>query len=1037
MPNRSKLYSIVLFVLVITNLSRPQFPDFKFEHINESHNLSHSTVLDIIQDKEGFIWFGTIDGLNRFDGYTCKVFKHDDKDSTSISSNFIHGLHLDSNGDLWISTRDGGLNKFNKFTETFKSYLHDPNDLNSISSNKVATILQDKKGTYWVSGDGGLDKFDPQTGIFKHINLVNKNKNRKIDVSVDRAYVDDSDILWIFSPEGIIKFDPANNSVRVFRSDENNSNSLNDNFIHSVFKENNSLWITTRGGGLTEFNLRTEKFKVYYPGLDKKSKKENIIFGEIFPYSDNILLIGSTENGLYMFDKKKKIFNSIKSHPENSFSISNNHISTIYKDRQNILWIGTWGGGVNKAISKRLKFKKYSKNPFNKNSISGSSVFAVLKDKENNIWIGTTNGIDKLDHSSNLITHFNFIKNTKDVFGTNIYGVIYQDIQGNLWFASDSLIKVDIRSNKREYFSFDPSDPNTISSNNIKCIVSDRNGNIWIGLEDGLGGICKYDLKEKKWTRYLVNENYPLLVRYIFEDSNGNYWLGTTKDGLIKFNINTGDTTTYKNNPEYPYSLSYNDVRQIMETKNGELWLATYGGGICRFDPESEKFYTVKEKNGLSNNFTYAILEDKNENLWISTNYGITKYNRKNNSFKIFTVEDGLQNNEFNTGAFYKAPDGEMFFGGVNGFNRFYPDKIIENENVPHVFITKFKLLDKEIKSDSSFIFNKNITISYFDKFFSVEFAALDFTDPAMNQYEYKLERFDDGWIKSGRRRYASYTNLSPGNYILKVRGSNNDGVWNLKGTELAITVTPPFWLESWFLTSAAIILLVILVYTVRYYSTKKLKEQIYQLEKEKAVQSERERISRDLHDNVGSQLTNIISGVSLAETYNKTKKQKANDLLNLLKGELRETMTQLRETIWALKSNEMDFDNFINELQKLIERNTKYFPGAIKSDISENKNVLLKPLQALFIFRIIQEAINNSIKHSGADKITVSVFIESKKFCVSIIDNGKGIVNKTSKMINGNGIENMKRRAEEIGAEFSINSEKNKGVQIFVKLKI
>jgi len=1031
---RYRLITILFAATLFSSIGTAQFPDFKFNHINENQNLSHSSVLNIVQDNEGFLWFATIDGLNRFDGYTCKVFKHHDGDSTSISSNFIHRIYIDTDGEIWITTRDGGLNKFDKYTEKFMCYRHNPNLDSSISSDKAAAILQDKKGNYWVSSDGGLDRFYPQTGKFVHINL-NEIAARAPE-PLDQLYIDESGLIWICSLNGLIKFNPENLSFIKYENIQGNLNSLNDDFIHFVYREANYLWLTTGGGGLTQFDIVNDNFKVYYPSFENK---RSVIFGSILPYSDNILIIGSEGHGLFFFDKNTKRFHSIKNNPENSNSISNNHISSIFKDNQQNIWIGTWGGGINKVTNPNRKFIKYSNNPFDQNSISGTSVFAIYKDNSGDVWVGTSNGLDRLDKKSGKFVHYNFNNNKNVSLGANIYGAIYCDRKNNFWFSSGTLIRYNIRNNKTQIFHYEHKDTNTISSNNIKCIVGDKKGNIWLGVEEGVGGICKYDIQTQKWTRYLSNPQNPLLVRYIYEAPNGVFWLATTNSGLIKFDVSSGKKTVYKNDPDNLFSISYNDVRHIIETENGELWVATYGGGIDRFDPVTEKFYRIKEKDGLSNNFTYAILEDKNENLWISTNFGLTKFNRKDTTFKVYTIEDGLQNNEFNTGAFYKSEDGELFFGGVNGFNRFYPEKISENKKLPPVYITAFKLLDKEIKPDTSVIFNKNITLSYFDKFFSVEFVALDYRDPSKNQYKYKLEGFDDDWIKADHRRYASYTNLSPGHYVLKIIASNNDGVWNKKGTKLNITVTPPFWLEWWFILSSVVILLIIMISTVRYYSTRKLKEQIYHLEKERAVQTERERISRDLHDNVGSQLTNIITGIGLAEIYNKSEKKKADSLLTSLKGELRETMTQLRETIWALKSNEMDFESFITELRKLIERHQKFFSGKIQLELkskSGNK-LILKPLQTLYVLRIIQEAITNSIKHSGADKIVVSILNQDNRFTVFIQDNGKGINEINSDLLNGNGIVNMKKRAEEIGGDLKINTTENEGVKISVIIPV
>ncbi len=1035
-----EINSLILF-WALSHLCFAQGANFKFEHVNEKQNLSHNSIIDISQDREGFLWFGTIDGLNRFDGYSCKIFKHNENDPASLSSNFVHQIYEDSKGWLWITTRDGGLNKFNKKTETFTHYRHNPADANSLSNDKVSAIVEDSSGKFWITTDDGLDLLDPRTGKFEHFTYDQNNSNSPSNKALSGLFKDKDGVIWITSVNGMTRFDPVKKIFKRFYHDKKNPNSLNDNFVQYIYKdEDDMLWITTRGGGLTRYDEKNNKFHLYFPKEHKKGDTKIPFFGTIIPYDKKSLLIGSDGQGLFLFDKEKKSFSSFENDPDNTSSVSSNKISDIFRDDQNNFWVGTWGGGVNKIIRQANKFIRYSNNPFDNNSLAGNFVFAILKDRSGNVWVGTSSGgLNKLGKDQKKFIHYLKKTGDKNSLSGNTVGAIFEDRHGYLWIASDGLNRFDVKNNKFKIFRYDPGNKNSISSNDIKCITEDSKGNVWIGVEGGAGGVCKYDINSGIWTRYFSDQENPILVRFIYEDKNYNLWFGTYRDGLIKFDPESGKTTRYKNNPHDPFSISYNDIRQITETKNGEMWIATYGGGINKFERQTGKFYSLKEKDGLSNNFTYAILEDDEENLWISTNYGITKYNRKNNSFKIYTVEDGLQNNEFNTGAFYKAQDGEMFFGGVNGFNRFYPGNMENNNHIPPVYFTSFKILDKEINTDSSILFKKNIELSYFDKFFSVEFAALDYSLPSNNNYEYKLEGFDDAWIKAGHRRFASYTNLDPGKYTLRVKASNNDDAWNNDGASLNIIVTPPFWRTWWFITLCGFAALSTLVGTVRYYSTKKLKERIYDLEKEKAVQKERERISRDLHDSVGSQLTNIITGIGLAEIYNRTEKPKADNLLASLKDELRETMTQLRETIWALKSNEMNFDSFISELKKIIEKYSKYFAGKIELTTDNNTNppLMLKPLQVLYLIRIIQEAVTNSTKHSGGDKINIEISATGEFLKVIIRDNGIGIKEKDFDLVNGNGIENMKRRANEIGAELNLSSGKNAGVSVSVVLRL
>ncbi len=993
--------------------------DFKFEHITEKQNLSHNTVEGIIQDKEGFIWFSTIDGLNQFDGYACKVYRHNDGDSTSISVNFLHGIYEDSKGYLWISTRGGGINRLDKRTGIFKQYKHIPGDPNSLSNNNVNCILEDKSGNFWIGTETGLDLLNPQSGMCKHFKHEPNNPISLSSNWINEIIQDKDGCLWISSFNGLNKYDPVSKKFMRYFNERNNRNSLSENFTTSLFEdEDGIIWIGTKGGGLNSFDKEKNLFSRYNEAMLKSLSSLPLNINSIILFEKDQLLIGTEGEGLLLFDKKKNIFYAFKHEPRNSFSISSDIVTGICKDNQNNIWIGTWGGGVNKLAGQKKEFNLISSAMLDKASPHSASVFALWKDKQNNVWIGTkAKGLTKLNRSSNTF-YKHYLNSSKGI------NAIYEDKQGFLWLASEGLIRFNKRDGSYKIFNSDPDDENSVSSNDIKCINADSKGNLWIGTEDG--GACSFNPKTNKWKRYFNNKNNPTLVRCIYEDKAGNIWLGTYRSGLIKLEMKTGKAVTYSQNPADIYSLSNNDVRCIMESSDNEMWIATYGGGINKYDSSSGRFYSIKENDGLSNNFTYGILEDEEGNFWISTNYGLTKYNRKNNSFKIYTQEDGLQNNEFNTGAFLKADDGEMFFGGISGFNNFYPGKIKDNIHIPPVYLTSFKIFDKEIKLDSLITYKKNISLSYDDKFFSFDFTALDFINHVQNRYAYKLEGFDRDWIRTGQRRFASYTNLDPGQYNFRVIACNSDGIWNTTGASLRIVILPPFWMTWWFETILGVVLLSALIGTVRYYSTRKLKEHIRALEKEQAVRKERERISRDLHDNVGSQLTYLISSIdNLTFARENHSLKTVVDRLKDVSAYGRKTIKELRDTIWAMKHEDAEISQLIlklNELRQEINSSLSSLHMEINNSVT--KPVTLNAQQTLSLYRITQEALQNIIKHSRASKVEISFSEIQSKILLQIKDNGKGF--DIDNTIKGNGLTNMKNRCEDAGGKFQISSSGN-----------
>jgi signal transduction histidine kinase/ligand-binding sensor domain-containing protein len=1033
--SKSLQNTIILFV-ICTSLSYSQTANYKFDHITTKQGLSHSTVSSVIQGRDGFIWIGTIDGLNRFDGYSCKVYKHNPSDSTSISSNFIHNIFLDSRGFLWMTTREGGLNKFDSRTEQFARYLHDPNTPNSIAHNKGSGIIEDKDGRLWIATDGGLDLFDPTTETFTHYRNEPSNPNSLSDNFVMSLYIDRSGTLWVGTYNGLNIFDRERQTFTCYFNKPGDPTSLSNNSVHVIYEDRSgAMWFGTKGG-LNKFDRAKKTFARFQNNRsNSRSLSHNVISG-IFEDSQNNFWVSTSGGGLNLFDRSTGQCTHINHEPTNSFSLAHDNVSIAFEDSLGTLWITTWGNGVDKLVRMKQKFEHCSVDPRNSNTLSNNFILSLHEDRRGALLIGTGGGgLNRLDRTTGNYTHYFNDGRTPSSLGV---WKIYEDKKGILWLGTEGggLHRFDSQTGTSKRYLHNSSDSSSISGNIVKAIYEDREGMFWIGTDGA--GINLFNPGTEKFTHFPNEPGYlSSIIWTCTEDDSGNLWYGTFRHGLVKFSPTTKQFISFTHDPSNSNRITHNDVRSIHIDKNGIFWIGTYGGGVNRFDPTTGEFSSLTENDGLANNFVYGILEDDDGNLWMSTNRGISRFTPSTKQFKNFSVDDGLQAEEFNTGAYFKNNNGEMFFGGVNGFNIFHPKNIKDNPHIPPVVLTSFKVFDKTLPITASLNLLKDVRLGYNENFFSFEFAALDYIDPERNQYAHKLEGFDNGWIYIGNRHFASYTNVDPGEYILRIKGSNNDGIWNEAGISIMISITPPFWKRGWFIVSLVLFVLLATAGTARYIATRKLKRQIQELEQQRSLQQERERISRDLHDNVGAQLANIITGLEIANKQS-VKGDKSKEVIQSLETDARSTITQLRETIWALRTNSMPIQKFIEQVDVFVRRQVRYREN-IRYQFESNLdgNFTLSPGHVLNLYRIIQEAITNCLKHAEPSIITIRMKKTDSTLSLEIEDNGKGFSTKSQDELNGNGLLNIRHRVSELNGEFNVKSTAGKGTTIEITLPL
>jgi signal transduction histidine kinase/serine phosphatase RsbU (regulator of sigma subunit)/streptogramin lyase len=571
-------------------------------------------------------------------------------------------------------------------------------------------------------------------------------------------------------------------------------------------------------------------------------------------YEDRIgqLWLG-TRDGLNRFDSDRQTFIRYYNDPANPHSLSANHILSVFEDRAGVLWVGTNGGGLNKfnrAIEAFAHFTNTSNNP---NRLSDSMVWTIFEDDEGLLWVGTSNGLNKFDRVAGTFTHYHHDADDPTSLSTDFIPVLIEDHNGVLWVGADEggLNKFDQETETFTTYRHDPEDPTSLSDDDVWSLYEDSGGTLWVGTWGG--GLNRFDQETETFTRFLHDPEDPRsvsdnVIRTIFEDGAGTLWLGTNGGGLNKFDRASESFSHYFHNPDDPRSLSDNVVRTIYEDQAGTLWIGVDGGGLNKFDRETETFTHYREKDGLINDTIYGILEGDQGQLWLSTNNGLSHFNPQTEIFNSYNVSDGLQSNEFNQGAYYKSESGELFFGGINGFNAFFPDQIKDNPYPPPVVLTSFQIFNQDVMLDKALYEIGDIELSYQDSVVSFEFAALDYTAPAENQYAYKLEGVDKDWVEAGNRRFATYTHLDGGEYTLRLKGSNNDRVWNEEGTTIRLTVTSPPWQTWWAYALYAIAAGAVVAGYARFRTAqhaRALKRQRRELEQERLVATQLRRIDR------------------------------------------------------------------------------------------------------------------------------------------------------------------------------------------------
>lgn len=840
------------FVLMIFLLASSYAQEINFGHLTSDDGLSQNFISCIIQDQKGFMWFGTKDGLNRYDGHNFVVYQHDPFDTTTITDNFITSLFEDSRGYIWVGTLNGGLNIFERETETFH-HIRYGSRISNNNTDEVRSVLEDSKGNIWIGtrGEGVFKLSFKRKNSFEityqqFVSQSEKSGSLSSNI-ISNLFIDSKGILWISTLTGLDKFNSEKESFTNYQIQTKNPKAPTSYFDKTIYSINESgdgnFWLGTLSG-LVKFDRQNGSYKLYPHHYDVFRYGWGSIMQIVEDNTGKLWL--ATPGELMRFNPVSNTYDYFKNDFLNKNSISYNSISSLFIDRTGILWVGTAGMGINIYDPKANRFSTLSIKNNPSSRITGFSVRTVMQENNDIFWI-STDVLYRWNRKTGEIKSYETDSNRPDDFGNTGPWSIIKSYDGKTWMATtEGLFRYDSLTKKARQYKFNKVDSTGLPQKEVFAVFEDNQKNIWAATENYFCKLVDIDKGIFQSYRYQASLPYNQRVRpVIYQDSKGKYWLGTRK-GLLLFDLQTKTFLTYNNDPAKPNSLNNDNINSICPDPSNPdkiLWLGTSGGGLNKFSTDDGTVKHFTEKDGLPNNVVYGILPDRKGNLWLSTNKGLSKFNPRDNSFRNYDVNDGLQSNEFNTGAYYVSKNGEMFFGGIKGLNYFHPDEIKDNPYIPQIVLTNLKLgdhylsvkNDKEILQKSISETNK-IELSYNEDVVTFEFAALDYSAPAKNKYAYKLENFNKDWIYSGSNRSATYTHLPPGEYIFRVKGSNNDGVWNEAGIALTLIIKPPWWSTWWAYILYSIIILSGLYLFRRYELNRvKLKNQL-KLEKVETV---------------------------------------------------------------------------------------------------------------------------------------------------------------------------------------------------------
>ncbi len=1018
------LSELILIAPATRIFAQPSSP--LFDRITADQGLPSSVVNSIIQDQFGFMWFATMEGLCRYDGYDMKVFQNDPGDSTSLSDKTAWSVFEDSKGWLWVATFKGGLNRFDRVTERFTRFVSKEHDSTTIPSNSVLSLYEDSRGTFWVGTyGGGLCILDRVTGLVTRMQLDKGRPLSPRDAYIRSIFEYPDGKLWIGTAQALFKLDLTTRQIETYSHLESDKNSITAGSVGPITPDGHgNVWIGTTGG-LNRMNPATGEVTRFVHSRLKNSLVHDRVFALRFD-NHGLLWIGTLGGGISIFYPRTETFTSLKSESDNEHTLSDDDVRTLFLDRAGAFWVGTTNGGVCKLNIEQKQFKFIPNKPGNQFLLSGGIVQAVLEDRRGNLWVGSqSGGLFRRATGNQQFTHLPGNDEQAGGISHRYVTKIIEDYQGIIWIGTygGGLNSLDPLSGTNKLFQPSPDDPTGLTSYDISDLYEDHEHVLWVGTE--ASGLFRYNRRTESFTHFRRQQNDSTSlrndrVRVIIEDHSGLLWIGTEGDGISVLNESRTSFHHFSNDPNDQTTISNNLVYSLHQDASGTLWIGT-ASGLNKFNPETKSFARYFNEAEHASNYILAITSDSRGSLWLNTASGLVRFNTGTGEFRTYNAADGLQGNEFSNASF-QTKNGEIIVGGKNGLNIFLPDSIEDNQHPPAIVLTDFKVFEKPFPLDSSVTTKKVINLSHDQNFISFAYAALDYSNPVDNLYAYTMEGFDNQWIEVGTRRYATYTNLNPGSYVFRVKASNSDGVWNDTGTAISLVVRPPYWQTWWF----RILVVLVAVGIIALLYNRRIAQLL-------AIERMRVRIASDLHDDIGSSLGSIALLSDMVRTKSTLGETESQQLREISKS-ARHTAEALRDIVWVINPEHDKIDNLVLRMRDAANsmiRSDKvnfYCQSAKMAhvvDMDFRRNILL----------IYKEILHNIIKHARAKTIDISIDETDSQFHLTIRDDGVGF--DPSQPGPGHGMKTLTTRAGRLGGSVHIESARGKGTTVVVTAKI
>ncbi len=1043
-------------------------PQPRFDVLSHEDGVSNSFINSTHQDREGYLWIATQDGLNRYDGYEVLTYRHDPNDPASIAGNWVNRVYGDSQGRLWIAFGIGGVDVFDADRGGFRHCRSDPTDSESLPSNTVSCFLEDGAGRMWLGTGAGLalavDGRDSSGGGLRFERISGA------DVPVYDLAASPTGDLWVATAAGLGRI-VDEEGLRLERVRLESLGSRSPGVRALRFDREGALWVGTIGLGVFQATGDGE----WRRRLDLDGASASVIEedgrGDVWVLADNgftyrlsvdgraparlemlpgvppkygggvtsllatrgDLVLAGSPTGLLVYDWRRELVTRVAHRPGTADGLSSSAISSMYEDRAGIVWIGTFGGGVNKLDQRRLQFQ-HTRTPVT--SSSAQLVGAIYEAPSGVVWLGTPGGLILMhDGSHQLFRHRP--DDAESLSHDRIRAIV--DAGNRVWLGTGAgldeltvpLEQVGPETNGWEAPVFRRHKIELQSG--VRSIAAADDGSLWLATGAEL---CRYDPGTGKARRYTHRSDDPSslpsnLVQVVMIDRTGTVWAGTYIGGLSRYDAAADAFVNFVFAEDDAGGINSKSVTSLFEDSRGRFWVGTYSGGLNELDRATGRFTHLTVREGLAGNKVNGTLEDGSGNLWVSTNQGLSRFNPETGECKNYDWQDGLQSNEFLERSCFRSVGGELFFGGVGGLNRFHPKDIRDNQVAPPVSLTAFKKFDRRVPL-SEVMRDGAIDLLHRDHFISFEFAALDFTNPRKNRYAYRLVGFDEDWVESGTRRYAAYTNLQPGRYQFQVKAANPDGVWNEQGLSYAMVVHPPFWRRPLFYAGVALALgafaWLLHAYRVRVKVRQSVAIQQARFDERDRV---REQVARDYHDELGHNLTKISL---FTELVKRSVDGDAEDLarhVSKVADVAQRLSRDARDFVWTLNPQNdslYDVGVYLQDFGESLFEDVPVQFGVegLERDL-EGKRLSSDRKRHLIL--IVKEAMTNALKYAQARRVTLRFGRKSGSVSVLLEDDGLGFdVNGAGRP--GSGLDNMRRRSLAMDGQLTIESSR-KGTQV------